>query len=358
MLVKCEQCGYENFPQHRFCGMCAAELRLPGPPGSEPGATPAPAPRRIPVAAPVAAPRAAVGPRIKEAVQEPVSGPSFLGLGNEPAETRNLSYLLEDEPPRHRGKYVFALLLLVVALAIVGWHWREDLVSRLSLMLGGKTQASSSTTTATPDAASGPAAVNAGSPADKESSGSGGQGDTPAPAAQEQSPPSAFPAAPGGTDSNPPQSENQSSPEQPQTSDSSSAPAAKSDDSGESVSQPAPGRKASKARAQAATAATQAADLEAEGEKYLYGNGVRENCTKARTNLLAAAEHSNAQAQNVLGTMYATGHCATRDLPTAYRWFSRSLRKDPSNTRIEQDLKVLWNQMTPEEKQLALKNER
>jgi TPR repeat protein len=105
-------------------------------------------------------------------------------------------------------------------------------------------------------------------------------------------------------------------------------------------------------------AATQADDLEAQGEKYLYGNGVPENCARARTSLLAAAEHSNAQAQNVLGTMYATGHCATRDLPTAYRWFSRSLRKDPKNVRIEQDLKVLWNQMTPEERQLALREAR
>ena len=122
---------------------------------------------------------------------------------------------------------------------------------------------------------------------------------------------------------------------------------------------PAPAPKSGKLRAPpAATSATRADDLEAEGEKYLYGNGVPENCARARTNLLAAAQHSNAQAQNVLGTMYATGHCATRDLPTAYRWFSRSLRKDPSNSRIEQDLKVLWNQMTAGERQLALRGER
>ena len=103
---------------------------------------------------------------------------------------------------------------------------------------------------------------------------------------------------------------------------------------------------------------SRADDLEAQGEKYLYGNGVPENCTRARTNLLAAAEHSNAQAQSVLGTMYATGHCATRDLPTAYRWFGRSLRQDPKNTRLEQDLKVLWNQMTPGERQLAMRSGR
>jgi hypothetical protein len=55
--------------------------------------------------------------------------------------------------------------------------------------------------------------------------------------------------------------------------------------------------------------------------------------------------------------MYATGHCATRDLPTAYRWFGRSLRQDPKNTRLEQDLKVLWNQMTPGERQLAMRGD-
>jgi len=98
--------------------------------------------------------------------------------------------------------------------------------------------------------------------------------------------------------------------------------------------------------------------LETEGEKYLYGTGVPQNCRRARKKLLAAASHSDARALSVLGTMYATGHCATRDLPTAYRWFGRSLRKDPGNTRIEQDLKVLWNQMTPEEQKLALRDER
>jgi TPR repeat protein len=107
----------------------------------------------------------------------------------------------------------------------------------------------------------------------------------------------------------------------------------------------------------AAAAASRTDDLEVQGEKYLYGNGVPENCARARTDLLAAAQHSNAQAQSVLGTMYATGHCATRDLPTAYRWFGRSLRQDPKNSRLEQDLRVLWNQMTPGERQMALRGE-
>jgi TPR repeat protein len=117
--------------------------------------------------------------------------------------------------------------------------------------------------------------------------------------------------------------------------------------------QPARSPKKVKAR----VVAPAADDAEIQGENYLYGNGVQQNCTRARQILLAAAQHSNSRAQNVLATMYATGHCATRDLPTTYKWFSRSLRKDPSNTRIEQDLKVLWNQMTAEERNRALQSE-
>jgi TPR repeat protein len=96
-------------------------------------------------------------------------------------------------------------------------------------------------------------------------------------------------------------------------------------------------------------------DLEAEGEKYLYGNGVPQNCERARRSLLTAAGRSNGRAQSVLGTMYATGHCAPRDLPLAYRWFAKALHQDPQNGRIEEDLKVLWNQMTPDERNLALR---
>jgi hypothetical protein len=54
--------------------------------------------------------------------------------------------------------------------------------------------------------------------------------------------------------------------------------------------------------------------------------------------------------------MYATGHCASRDLPTAYRWFARALHNDPSNVRLERDLQMVWNQMTPGERSLATRS--
>lgn len=326
MLVKCEKCGYENFPQHRFCGMCAAELRIP----TAAGAQPAPAPKRV--AAPPLPPP-------KRSVPTSVSGPSFLGLANEPVETRSVSYLLEDEPePSHRARYLW-LIVLVAAIA-AGWYWRQDLGS-----LAGKLSSSVAGAKAQPNAPAGSASET--TPANS----AGEQVAKPGADDQAAAAPAQVPVAPAPASPSTGNAAQSSQPDQPQATNppplSESAPsAAKPDARPLAVSRPA------------TASATTGDDLEAEGEKYLYGNGVPENCGHARKSLLAAAQHSNAKAQNVLGTMYATGHCATRDLPTAYRWFGRSLRKDPNNTRIEEDLKVLWNQMTPEEQRVALRNER
>jgi hypothetical protein len=280
--------------------------------------------------------RAAPPPAPRESAPQPVSGPSFLGLGKEAAENRSVSYLLEDEPvERPWGRYLL-LMLLAGAVAGAGWHWREDLGGLASRLSGRAT-----------GVAAQPNSAPAGSDKPEASDpAAGAQGQTPTPSAPA--------ATASGVDSAPaPQPDQSQSSDQHQPGDSTSpAEVAKPDASAEAPREIAPAVVPSKVRAPATDV------LETEGQKYLYGNGVRENCGRARKDLLAAAQHSSAKAQNVLGTMYATGHCATRDLPTAYRWFGRSLRQDPSNSRIEQDLKVLWNQMTPEERKLALRDER
>jgi hypothetical protein len=89
------------------------------------------------------------------------------------------------------------------------------------------------------------------------------------------------------------------------------------------------------------------------GEAYLYGRGVRENCDEAMKNLKIASSQSNAKARSTLGTMYATGHCVPRDLPTSYLWFALALRVDSTNQILEKDLNAIWNQMTPPERQQA-----
>jgi hypothetical protein len=91
------------------------------------------------------------------------------------------------------------------------------------------------------------------------------------------------------------------------------------------------------------------------GEAYLYGRGVPKNCDEAVKYLKAASAKSNAKARSTFGTMYATGHCVPRDLPTAYSWFARALRVDPNNQTLEKDLSAVWNQMTPPERQMATK---
>jgi cytoskeletal protein RodZ len=363
MLVKCAKCGYENFPQHRYCGMCAAPLRLPGPGGPAPTPPPAPVPSlAVPQYAASQHKEDVVAPA-KAAVPRPVSGPSFLGLGDEPAEDESASYLLEDETTGHRGRNLI-LILLIAAVAVAAWHWRQDLRIVADRVLnpqapakvgGSGSQAPNSPVPAASDSTSGttPASsANAGPQAEQP----GAEAKTQAPAGQTSPPPApAAAAASGAADSTEPAPADLSLPSnQSQTDDAAPKPDA------EQAARPA-----ARARKPAVTPARRAAasasrtdDLEAQGEKYLYGNGVPENCARARTNLLAAAEHSSAQAASVLATMYATGHCATRDLPTAYRWFGRSLRQDPKNARIEQDLRVLWNQMTPEERQMAMRSER
>jgi TPR repeat protein len=93
-----------------------------------------------------------------------------------------------------------------------------------------------------------------------------------------------------------------------------------------------------------------------QGQRYLYGTGVRQNCDLATKSLSTAAQNSNTEAQSTLATMYATGHCVSRNLPMAYRWFAKASHQEPNNPRIQQDLEILWRQMTPEEKQVAINN--
>jgi len=307
----------------------------------------------------------------KEAASRQVSGPSFLGLGQEPVEDKSFSYLFEDETPTHRGRNLVMILLLAAAAAAI-WYWRQDLRAVADRLLN-------TLPAATKPAATDKTDSNSPAPATTDSTTGGTSpptapqpGGTAAqtPAAQNPAPPATGagtappPEGSGKSDSTQGGAEAQAPSQSPAENASPKASPAH-DESGETAdSDEAPAAPPSTARKPVTKAArttpvtSRADDLEAQGEKYLYGNGVPENCTRARTNLLAAAEHSNAQAQSVLGTMYATGHCATRDLPTAYRWFGRSLRQDPKNTRLEQDLKVLWNQMTPGERQSAMRSGR
>jgi len=313
MLIGCPKCGYENFPQHRYCGMCGGALPIPTlrPNPPEPG---------IPATS----------------ATKPLASPQPTVTQPEPAKTRNLNYLLEDEPEHtsHKGRYV-AMVILLGGLAWGGWRYRNIL---------SNVAEKPSATIAAPDDSSLSGTTGAASAAGQDAPAH------PDPSAVVSNTPSQ-----PSTVSAPASNETSTPPSQEVPTEQTSSPSATDTDPAEPVAQPEPPPK--KVKAHTRTPAPTPDAEETMGENYLYGNGVPQNCTRARQILLAAAQRSNSKAQNVLGTMYATGHCATRDLPTAYRWFARSLHKDPGNIRIEQDLKVLWNQMTPDERNHALQSE-
>ena len=96
-------------------------------------------------------------------------------------------------------------------------------------------------------------------------------------------------------------------------------------------------------------------DPAAEAEKYIYGQGVAPDCDHGLRLLKPAAAQANTKAMILLGSLYSSGTCTPRDLPTAYRWFALSLHKEPDNQRLQDDLQKLWSQMTQPERQLAIK---
>lgn len=96
-------------------------------------------------------------------------------------------------------------------------------------------------------------------------------------------------------------------------------------------------------------------DSVAEAHKYLYGDGVTQNCDRGLKLLKPAADRANTRAMVEMGALYSAGLCTPKDLPTAYRWFAMALRKEPDNNDVQADLQKLWGEMTQPERQLAIK---
>jgi len=423
MAVLCSECGYENKAEFRFCGMCGAPLRAAkgapaerssGPAIALHGTDPAPESidRRLAMSDPEPEP-----PRVARANQAPtstlttepsragasepprrtiegrpspgrsheqglISGPSLLGLAQEPPSDAP-TYLLEDEgSSSHRGLYLI-LVLIVIGGGIAGWHYRQNVVTIARKVWTGKANqasapSSAETNPAAPTSASpsevAPGSPNGNLPAAKPMTGVGDQPSQDQSAQNQQSAASsqAPPVTPAGASNNAASDSNQ----QPHsaTTDSDSDEEAASNTSSntanpeppadaasakpvpsEEAAKPSPARSSLKqTNNKSAESGSDAQEyLVTDGEKYLYGTGVPQNCGRAQKDLLSAAEHSNSHAASILGTMYATGHCASRDLPVSYRWFAKALHNDPNNARIEQDLEILWKQMTPEERKIA-----
>jgi hypothetical protein len=363
MYVRCTHCGYDNSPEYRFCGMCGASLAHP--PASE-------------VTPPKEAKETSRVPKSGNGHTEPVHGPSFLGLAEDPKV--EFHYLYEDEQPRSHVGLILLLFIAIGAAGFAGWQWKHNGFP-FNRIAGGSGQQSSTSPSEVAPASNSDQQTHI----DKPMTGAGevlptqpdgnAQNQTPGKPTESDIPP-ANGAAPqnSGTQQNAAAPQNAgagsaSNENSPEKQNAASQKAQTEDTTEEANATPPPGvAKASKVAKEPTRARTPKptpshpvggvstspdADLELAGERYLYGNGVPQNCARAESSLRTAAMHGNSKAQTVLGTMYATGHCVGRDLPSAYRWFARALHQEPQNGRISADLQVLWRQMTPQEKQLA-----
>ena len=326
-------------------------------PAAKPTAVTA-APVAVPGAtAPVPPPQSALPspPPRTERADLPVSGGmSFLGLSDAPSSSSH-SYLLDDEEEAERSVAwgrILVVLILLGAAGGLGWQWYRG-----QYPFAPRAQNQAAT-----------APVPATTPAPSDSSAAPTTTPTPAPATETPAPDANKPVEPAASattitaETTPPaaaktETPAETKPTEPPVAEKTEPAPEKSTAPVEKAEKVAPARVKHPAPAPEAPAVSPGESLYIQGQRYLYGNGVAPNCNLAVKSLLSAAARAHPKAQSTLGAMYSTGHCVTRDLPSAYRWFAKALHQDPNNTRLEQDLSVVWRQMTPGEQQQAIRKE-
>jgi TPR repeat protein len=88
-------------------------------------------------------------------------------------------------------------------------------------------------------------------------------------------------------------------------------------------------------------------------QKYIHGQGVRQDCTTGMAYLREAAKRSNPEAASQMGALYATGTCVALDRVAAYRWFTSAMQMTPDNPWLGQERDKLYGQMTIAERRQA-----
>jgi hypothetical protein len=359
----CQKCGENNSDNFRYCGMCGTLLEARRPMGNPlsnaPSATvPKITNAREPLQPPVVENAARAGNR----PVPPISGPSMLGLNqadanwsspnqsgpsrpspNQPGQNQpsldvlrdtafsGLDSFFEPEQPKAGGRRILLMVVLLAALGAASWWTYTNYIGPVE-----SRKPAARGTVPTTDGGSSQAPVPSVSVPKGPSENANPGGDTSRKAADEG------PKAAAEEKVLTPEAATR--PATPAATPKKIAPPQK-------IAARVTAPKALKIPAPAATG-TGDADFR-KGEAYLYGRGVRENCDEAMKYLKAASAKSNAKARSAFGTMYATGHCAPRDLPTSYLWFALALKADPNNQILEKDLSAVWNQMTPPERQMA-----
>lgn len=307
--MRCSQCGHENPFGNFFCGRCGTPL-LQRPMAAQQNAEDS---TRV---APDASPQS----------ERHITGPSFLGLSEQSEEAHALDYLYEDEPRRHYGRLLLAILVLAGLGAFIAYQWRQrpDWYTALTNPFSRPTaQASvggSSAGTAPAPAGTG-AISNAATP-------------QPAPAAPAASTPQSTTNSPTEPTAAPALS--------PQADDAQPDPVDATQETEEATV------------SRTTSPADEGGSLLTRGLAYLNGTGVPGNCEQALVYLNAAAQKGNARARSQLGGLYATGRCVPLDRARAYQYFTLALDAEHGrNVYIERNRSMLWSQMSDTERARA-----
>ena len=288
-----------------------------------------------------------------------IAGPSFLGIGDEPERPANkYSYLLDyEEPRRHRGLWV--ALVLLVAMALVGWQFRKELRARAFPLYSALM-----------------ARVHPQPPAPPTPAATPAPADSTAPTTQSATGPNSDAAPTTGVISDTAQPPSNASASQPKPEDKAataanagekpaSAEPSKSDESVRNeapTESPAPTKSARQPR-KAAYAKRQApaqSDVSSEdnrllqlAQKYIHGQGIRADCRTGLAYLREATKHPNSAAASQMGALYATGTCVPLDRVNAYRWFTSALQMAPGNPWLARERDQLYALMSSTERRMA-----
>ncbi len=384
----CPNCGENNSANFRFCGMCGTSLEARRPAGAprtvgtsdSTRAFQAPTPKetleaRIASKATVGAVRSSQ----PTGGNSGTSGPSFLGLdqpftegsGNNSTSGSSanesfsgLDSFFEQDEPGVSARGIILLLVLLAALGAGGW-WAYTHYNGAASAPGTNSQTAAQTAPAPPSGTETAADHPAPSPKPSQASPSPSVNASPSPS------PSATTSSAQPAAAPPTEAANSTPPSAVEPKINSNPPAQAPAKPAERSHAAEPNRASTSrerkiTRTEVKTASRPSAAIAASGDKgdaefkrgeaYLYGRGIPENCNEAIKNLKEASAKQNAKARSTFGTMYATGHCVPRDLPTSYSWFAQALRVDPNNQILEKDLTAVWNQMTPPERQMIAKN--
>jgi hypothetical protein len=296
-------------------------------------------------------------PGLKQAVHEPTYQPAYQPTMDSLREKSfsGLDSFFEPERPKNGARRILLMLVLLAALGGAGW-WTYTNYLSADQPRKAETAASSSapgtseptaetnseakTATAAPDAGSPQTTSSAASPSEAVPEGPSENASAGSDTAAKPTSPEAQPAA-------------EAKPTTPKvTPEQQHAPAEKIAAKREAGVNSRVSRGETSKPTAAEAVDTGDADFR-KADAFLYGRGAVENCDQAVKYLKAASAKSNAKARSAFGTMYATGHCVPRDLPTSYLWFALALQVDPNNQILEKDLSAVWSEMTPPERQLA-----